>query len=98
MRSILLSAALAAAALLGGYGTASAQVGFGIYLGPDHYDDGPTYYRYSEPAPRVYSYRRYDSEPIDEGADVVVRRGSGGCGTYYFWDGERCVDARQKRD
>ena len=99
MRSIMLSAVLAATALVGSYASASAQrVGVEIYAGPPTYYDRP-YYGYSsgyvDRAPRVYGYRRYYSEPIDD--DVDAPRRSGGCGTYYFWDGERCVDARRKR-
>lgn len=96
MRSIMLSTLLAGLALVGGASLASAQVGFGIYVGPGYYDDGP-YYGYSEPAPRVYSYRRYYNAPVDNDVDALPRR-SGGCGTYYYWDGETCVDARRKRN
>jgi hypothetical protein len=52
-----------------------------------YYDDD---YRYR--GPRVYGYYR------DDDADVIVRRPSlaGGCGTYQYWDGHRCVDARDR--
>jgi hypothetical protein len=95
MRLIMLSAALAATALVGSYASASAQgVGVEIYAGPNYYDESYYSYRYVERGPRAY--RRYYSEPVDDDADVVVRR-SGGCGTYYYWDGDRCVDARIRR-
>jgi hypothetical protein len=50
-------------------------------------------YRYAERAPRT----RYYSAPRDNDYVVVAPRRSGGCGTYYYWDGEQCVDARWKR-
>jgi hypothetical protein len=91
MRSIISSAAVAATVLVGSYGSASAQVGFGIYVGPDYYD-GP-YYEYSPGYVVVAPRRRYYSDPDDV---VIVPRRSGGCGTYRYWDGERCVDARYR--
>jgi hypothetical protein len=80
---VLLGAAMVGIAALGG--SASAQ-SVGIYVGPadsDYYHDGlPAY-------PRTYRY----SDTFGDG--VVVRRYSrGGCGTYRYWDGDRCVDAR----
>jgi hypothetical protein len=88
MRAILfLGAALVAlSALVAG---ASAQ---GVYVGPVHddYYDG-----YRSRPPRVYGY----GPRIEDRARVeypgYYRRG--GCGTYRFWDGERCVDARYIR-
>jgi hypothetical protein len=92
-------AALAGAMGLAAVSTAaSAQVGFGVYVGPgpgydyDYYD-APAY---APPAygPRVYGYTQYGDD------DVVVRRESrrrGGCGTYRYWDGDRCVDARYRK-
>jgi hypothetical protein len=93
MKSIGLSAALAAASLAGSYGIASAQ-SFGIYVGPGYssYYDEPDY-RYVERSPGV----RYYSAPRYEEDVVRAPRRSGGCGTYYYWDGEQCVDARYKR-
>jgi hypothetical protein len=64
--------------------TASAQ-SVGVYVGPahnDYYYDGPAY-------PRAY---RYSDTYGDRGFDRRYSRG--GCGTYRFWDGDRCVDAR----
>jgi len=93
MNSIVLKIALGAAALAISYAGASAQ-GVGIYVGPGGYYDDPYYTSpgYVERGPRVYGYRRYYSEPLVD--DAEIPRLSGGCGTYYFWDGERCVDAR----
>jgi hypothetical protein len=93
MRSIVLSIALAASALALSFVGASAQrVGVEVYAGPGYsgYNDGPYYYspRYERRAYRYYS----DSDDVD----VKVRR-SGGCGTYFYWDGETCVDARRRR-
>jgi hypothetical protein len=68
-------------------------VGFGVYIGPSgYYDD----YDYAPPPPRarVYGYSStYDDDPRP---DVVVRVPArrGGCGEFYYWDGNRCVDAR----
>jgi len=94
MRTIAMTAALAAAALVGGFSAASAQVGFGAYVGPGYYDNDPYYYGYAEPAPpvRYYSAPRYDDDYVAE-----APRQRGGCGTYFYWNGERCVDARRKR-
>jgi hypothetical protein len=67
-------------------GSASAQ-SIGVYVGPA-YDD---YYYYDGPRayPRAYRY-------TDTGDGVVRRYSRGGCGTYRYWDGDRCVDARWK--
>jgi hypothetical protein len=80
-------------------GGATAQ-SLGIYVGPPviyDYDDGYAYgpaYGYRAPrayGPRVYGYtRRYDD---DRG---YARVPAGRCGTYRFWDGDRCVDARNQ--
>lgn len=64
---------------------ASAQ-SIGIYVGPgpgayvydDDYYDAPTYGYVS---PRVYRERR-------------MIRPAGRCGTYHYWNGAYCVDAR----
>ncbi len=91
-RSMMVAAAAAMLALGAGAGTASAQ-GVGIYIGPSAaYDDDYAYgyerpYRYG---PRVYGYSSDDD-------DTIVRTSPsrrGGCGTYRYWDGDRCVDAR----
>ena len=94
MRLAILTAAAAALTSLCAVNSASAQVGFGIYVGPsgyyDDYDYGPPVYR----SPGVYGYTstyEYSTRP-----DVVVRVPGrrGGCGEYFYWDGTRCVDAR----
>jgi hypothetical protein len=94
MRFAILTAAAAALASLATAGSASAQVGFGIYVGPSgYYDD----YEYAPPAyrsPGVYGYTstyEYEARP-----DVVVRVPGrrAGCGEYFYWNGARCVDAR----
>jgi len=73
-------------------GAASAQ-SFGVYVGPPRaYDYDDSYaYGYTSPrvyGPRVYGYtRRYDDR-------AYVARPAGRCGTYRYWNGDRCVDAR----
>jgi hypothetical protein len=90
MRFALLTAAAAAMASLAAAGSASAQVGFGVYIGPSgYYDD----YDYAPP-PRAYGYTstyEYGARP-----DVVVRVPArrSGCGEYFYWNGTQCVDAR----
>ena len=95
MRDKLTLAATALVALVGLSGAASAQ-GIGIYIGPppaaygyDTYGYGPDY---RADRPRAYGYRRYSDDGYAEG--YRIRRG--GCGTYHYWDGERCVDARYR--
>jgi len=65
---------------------------FGGY-GPGYY--GRHYgYRSVAPARRVYgpSYGYRAEAPV-----VVEERGTGGgCGKYFYWNGDRCVDARNK--
>lgn len=88
MRASILLAAAAIAGTAALSSSASAQVG--VYIGPGYGDD---YYYYDTPAyPRAYGYNYY----YDNGPAYAVRRpyGRGGCGVYYFWNGERCVDAR----
>jgi hypothetical protein len=77
-------------------GNASAQ-GFGIYVGPgpgyayeDSYGYGPRAYGYG---PRVYGYSRR----FEEREPTYRRlRPAGHCGEYRFWDGDACVDARNR--
>ncbi|HWB46749.1 MAG TPA: hypothetical protein VG900_15025 [Hyphomicrobiaceae bacterium] len=93
MRWSLAGAALAAAGvLLAGAGVASAQ----SYTYPVYADEGmevrnapplTTYRTYEAP---VYGYRAYVAPP------ERLPRAHGGCGTYFFWNGERCVDARNR--
>lgn len=90
MRTALIAVLTALAGVLGATG-ASAQ-GFGIYIGPppvyaDDYVYDPPVYGYG---PRVYGYRYWDD-------DVRIRRlPAGHCGRYRYWDGETCVDARDR--
>lgn len=92
-RSILLSSLAGALALFGGVGTASAQaVDVDVYSGPA----ASSYNRYRDPG---YGYRGpvygYTSTDDDDDQTVVVRRTyRGNCGTYHYWDGTACVDAR----
>jgi len=91
MRDKLILAATTAVAITMLSGAASAQ-GIGIYIGPpaaydyEYYGYGPEYRPYR---PRVYGYRSYRDDDT-----YRVRRG--GCGTYRYWDGDRCVDARYR--
>lgn len=95
---------LAAAGLALTAASAQAQsVGVEINTGPAYgyttYGYGPRYerhygYRAAVPMRRSYgpSYGYRSSEPV-----VVEERGTGGgCGTYFYWNGDRCVDARNK--
>lgn len=85
MRMTSIAGAVVAALALSS--PASAQ-GVGIYVGPgvgayiydDDYYDGPTY---GYVAPRVHTERR-------------VIRPAGRCGTYRYWNGAHCVDARDR--
>lgn len=97
MRRMMLAGAVATAALATGYGPALAQVVIetppaDVYVAtPDAY--ATDYYTYRT-GPRVYGYTQYYRDADD---DVVVVRPQyrGGCGTYRYWDGMRCVDARR---
>lgn len=66
---------------------------FGGY-GPG-YSRGYYGYRSAAPVRRSYggAYYGYRSE---EPVVVEERRGGGSCGTYFYWNGDRCVDARNK--
>jgi hypothetical protein len=96
------SSALAAAIALGVAafsGNASAQE-VGVYVGPapgvyvyDDPYDGPAYLPYTY-GPRYYGYA---PPPVRDDDDVTVVYRSGGCGTYRYWNGRRCVDARYQR-
>ena len=95
MRRFMLASAITGATLLVGYGTAMAQVVIetppaGVYVGPSYNAD---YYTYDRDT-RVYGYTRYYRDDDDD--VVVVRPGyRNGCGTYRYWNGDRCVDARR---
>jgi hypothetical protein len=89
-RFALLGPAAVLAALTISGGTASAQVTDDYYYG----DDVPRVYRYvPDDAPRVLVPR------VDAYGNVYSYDrpfGRNGCGTYRFWNGERCVDARDR--
>ena len=95
----MLAGAVTSAALMAGYGTAMAQVVIetrpaDVYVAtPGAYD--PDYYAYRT-GPRVYGYTRYYRD-VDDGDAIIVERPAyrGGCGTYHYWNGVRCVDARR---
>jgi hypothetical protein len=85
MRHSIIGALATATALLGSYGSASAQAaGVEIYVGPAVYGYDPAPYVQSGP---VYGYYGY-ADP-----DVVVtypRRIR--CGSHRYWDGNHCAD------
>jgi hypothetical protein len=94
MRFAIIAAAGAALASLVAANTASAQVGFGVYVGPSYAYDDYDYDYAPAPRSRVYGYTStydYDSRP---GVIVRVPGRRGGCGEFFYWDGNRCVDAR----
>ncbi len=95
MRNLMLAAAATSAALVAGYGSATAQVVIetppaDVYVGqPYAYDSDYTTRR----GARVYGYTR--EYRVDDDAIAVRPSGPGGCGTYFYWNGDRCVDARR---
>ena len=46
--------------------------------------------------PRVYGYLNRDYRDRAGPQPNRLRRSNQGCGTYYFWNGEECVDARDR--
>jgi len=91
-RTIILSLAAATVSTTAWCGSASAQgIGVEIYAGPRAYEYSDYGYR-----PRVYDYTRRDYNTEAELEGDYPRR-SGGCGTYRYWNGDRCVDARNRR-
>lgn len=84
MRLASLIAAAAVMGTLGWSGAASAQsVGFGFFYGPPS--------GYADYSRRDYPRNYYYDAPVRR----MIR--PGGCGTYRYWNGERCVDARYER-
>jgi hypothetical protein len=99
MRTTASAIAIAIGLGLAAASSASAQE-VGIYVGPSGggiyaYDDEPAYAPPYAYGPRVYGY---SSRAIDDDDDVEfsLRTRPGGCGTYHYWDGSRCVDARYR--
>lgn len=96
MRKFMLTAAATGAALVAGYGSATAQLVIetppaDVYVGtPYAYDSG---YYTTRRGPRVYGYTR--EYRYDDDAIAIRPNGPGGCGTYFYWNGDRCVDARR---
>jgi hypothetical protein len=95
MRRLIILAA--AAASLGMAGNAFAQnaknVGPPAAYGPSYSEDDddsltPRDYR---SGPRVYGYVATPDE-----AELERPSGPGGCGTYRYWNGDKCVDARNR--
>jgi hypothetical protein len=89
MRKVIV-AAIAAGFSLVAPGYASAQ-GLGLYVGPppayDYYDG-----YYYDVDPPVYGY----SSRVERDRSYY-RAPAGRCGVYRFWNGDRCVDARNYR-
>lgn len=92
-RLAFLAPATALLALAVSSRTASAQVADDYYIR----DDVPRAYG--------YGYAPYAAPPpfyapsVDAYGNVITPDrpfGRNGCGTYRFWDGERCVDARYR--
>lgn len=64
------------------------SVGIGIGVAP------PVY---AAPGPQVYGYVSTGPSTVVVDADEADRPSrAGGCGTYRYWDGNRCRDARNK--
>lgn len=52
---------------------------------------------YAAPGPQVYGYvSGGPSTVVTDDDDAGRPRRAGGCGTYRYWDGDRCRDARNK--
>jgi hypothetical protein len=87
MRRLILATALVGSGLLFGLAGANAQ-------GVDKPDkpDGPALSERFPQGPRVYGYYRQDGQWV-----ARKPQDRGGCGTYHFWNGEYCVDARDGR-
>jgi hypothetical protein len=74
-------------------GAVSAQ-SFGVYIGPSPAYDYDDSYAYGYVPPRAYGPRVYGYTRRYEDRGYVVTRPAGRCGTYRYWNGDRCVDAR----
>jgi len=96
MRQLILIGAVAS--ILGAASSAASAQGVGVYVGPsygyDSYYERDPYYGRGPRGPRVYGYTRSD----DVNVEVELGRPAapGGCGTYRFWNGRECVDARYR--
>ena len=82
---------------MAGYGSATAQLVIetppaDVYVGPRPTPTTPATTT-DRRGPRVYGYNR--DYRYDDDAVAVRPNGPGGCGTYYYWNGDRCVDARR---
>jgi hypothetical protein len=75
-------------------GPAYGYTSFGY--GPGYYGDRYYGYRAAAPARRYYYGERSYGYRSDAPVTVQERGTSGGCGTYFYWNGDRCVDARNK--
>lgn len=90
MRQTLMAAAMSSAALIAGYGTASAQLAIetpagGVYVGPTYHND----YYYEPYGPRVYGY--YESDRGYRLRDRQSFRDRQKCGRRAYWDGQTCL-------
>lgn len=89
----MILAAIASLGVAALSGSAAAQIDVEVYAGSLRvHDSYPRYYGYGPP---IYGYTRRYYEPGVE-VDVGYPRWKGGCGTYRYWDGRRCVDARYR--
>jgi len=80
LRHLFLAATIAAL-----WATGACAQNIGIYVGPSgygYYDDDS--YIAEDYSPPNYGYSR----------GVVIERPAGHCGTYRYWNGSICVDAR----
>ena len=89
MRRTILAVAIATLALPAAYSGAQAQ------SMEERFDKPPVAADDLKPTgPRVYGYY----EEADRPPMIEMERpsGPGGCGEFFFWNGERCVDARSR--
>lgn len=100
MRKIAMSV-LAVAGLTAAVSSAQAQ-SVGVEIGRG----GAAVYGYTGSGPYARGYSGYDgyrapmrsyrSDSYGYRANEVEDRPDGTCGTYFYWNGARCVDARNK--